>query len=111
MSDPYASWDTTQATDDSDGLPDTAMIPIVEALRRAGIDTLASCQGHMLPEYGSVHREGGLIVSVGPTGTYSSLPFTRIVYYTTHEEWEFWWHPDNYAAAVAEIAKGYGVTL
>lgn len=46
MSDAYATWDPAIATDEADGLPDRIMVPIVEALRAAGIVTYQSCCGH-----------------------------------------------------------------
>jgi hypothetical protein len=55
----YATWDPRIATDDPDGLPDTAIVPLVEDLRRAGITTLQSCAGHI------EHRDGTEIMHAG----------------------------------------------
>lgn len=40
------SWSPSEATPRSDGLPDTAIVPYVEALNEAGIETYQSCSGH-----------------------------------------------------------------
>lgn len=45
------SWDPEEATPESDGLPDTAIVPYVEALNEHGVETLQSCAGH-------VHEDG-----------------------------------------------------
>lgn len=44
--DPWATWDPSLATDEPDGLPDRLMVPLVEELRRLGVVTYQSCQGH-----------------------------------------------------------------
>lgn len=43
----YATWEPSAATGDPDGLPDTLIVPVVEELRRRGVVTLQSCQGHV----------------------------------------------------------------
>jgi len=39
---PYCTWEPSKATNDPDGLPDRAIVPLVEELRKRGIVTLQS---------------------------------------------------------------------
>lgn len=112
MSDPYATWDGVPATDMSDGFPDVLMVPLVEDLRAAGFVTFQSCQGHLLPEYGHVSRDGGLWIRQAPPCPYSMQPFTRIQHVMHGPEGpliEFWWHPSDQREAILELRRGYGV--
>ena len=45
-----STWDPDKATAHSDGNPDTAIVPYVEALNDAGVESLQSCSGHVHPD-------------------------------------------------------------
>ena len=109
--DPYATWDSAKATDEKDGLPDRAIVPLVETLRARGIVTLQSCAGHLGTDDGclwvladSVDRESVLSI-VGP-------PFSRVHFvHWPMEQWEFEWWPYNRREAVAALARLRSVQL
>lgn len=46
----WEQWDSEEATHEQDMKPDAAIVPYVEALREAGIETIQSCQGHDNPD-------------------------------------------------------------
>lgn len=92
---PYATWKPELATDEPDGMPDRAIVPLVESLRKRGIVTVQSCAGH----YGS--GDGCLWVKAESVTAESALqmrggrsPFSAIRR-TRHPEdrWEFEWYP------------------
>lgn len=108
--DPYATWDPSQATDDPDGLPDRAIVPLVEDLRGRGVVTLQSCAGHAGRQDGhlwvradtvaleSVHQ---LIVAAAA----DSL-FHRVALMYGPEPtpvWEFVWPPQHTERAIAAL--------
>ena len=99
---PYATWDEAIAagrvTDDADGWPDRAMVPVVAELRRQGIVTLQSCAGHQGSDDGHLWTTQLLDVD---TAAFS------LVRHVTHpeERWEFWWKPaDRHRALEALLA-------
>lgn len=97
--DPYATWDPGRATDEPDGLPDRAIVPLVEHLRALGIVTLQSCAGHQ----GS---DGTLWVradTVDPVAVrwLPMRPFDRMQRVVWPEDrWEFHWRPDHAQQAI-----------
>lgn len=61
MSDPYATWNPSRATDEPDEAPDRRIVPLIEELRAAGIVTFASCSGH--PAVEGTARAGYLLMA------------------------------------------------
>lgn len=50
--DPYEHWEPSEATDSQGFAPDVEIVPYVEALREAGVETAASCAGHYYADDG-----------------------------------------------------------
>ena len=54
-------WNPEEATPESDGKPDTTIVPYVEALRENGVKTYQSCSGHIVEYEGrEIEKSGGL---------------------------------------------------
>lgn len=107
--DHYFTWQPASATDLSDGLPDTLMVPIVERLRSAGYTTLQSCQGHA-GDKDTIGSDGTLWIVEGPHENterfFQWVPFHRVQYVTYfHDDlahWEYVWAwPDTERAIEA----------
>lgn len=109
ITDPYATWQPDNATMQTDGKPDTLIVPLVEALRARGIITRASCQGHGAGECAIDHDRRGslckhpgyLIVDATTLDPISALRvegplFSRIECTTyPHFTWRFNWSAEN----------------
>lgn len=112
MSDPYAVWDATRdkATDKSDGLPDRAMVPLVETLRAAGFTTYQSCSGHFGEGDGTLWIKYGPHKDRWPDTTW----FQRIqhVHYGPEGDyWEFHWDCRDADRVIEELVKTYGIAF
>lgn len=99
----YQCWLPEQATDQADGLPDTLMVPVVEALRDAGIVTLQSCQGHPGSDDGCLW----FAAETFPTDVWRSLqghPFSlvRETVWPEHR-YELWWLPGDVGSALERV--------
>lgn len=112
MTDPYATWDhyikRGLVSDAPDGLPDRAIVPLVESLRAAGFITYQSCTGHFSQGDGTLWIDVGPQVGPWPDTTW----FTRIqhVYHGPEGDyWEYWWESTDARNAMREIAESYGV--
>jgi hypothetical protein len=107
----YVVWDATimKATDGPDGLPDRAIVPLIEGLRSLGYTTLQSCTGH----FGE--SDGMLWIREAPelrwlTRLPNLHPFSRIqhvIHGPEGECWEFWWEPSEWANARDSIQDAY----
>lgn len=105
MSNPYATWDPSKATNEQDGLPDIGMVRLVEALRNKGYITYQSCYGHPGEGDGTLWIKEGRIPHL--TG-----PFVRVQEVHHGPEghyWEYWWEPHRAEAAVRTLAITFGV--
>lgn len=80
MTDPYHSWDPDEATPESDGKPDAAIVPYVEALRDAGVVTLQSCSGHVHPD--GTRTDG--VLWIAATGGVMSWSDAAVLAYHGH---------------------------
>ncbi len=104
MVDPYSTWEPERATDEPDGLPDKAMVLLVEYLRSIGIVTLQSCAGH------EGHSDGTLWVLADTVNEASvrrrfGTPFVFIKRtWWPENRWEFIWFSQDTAHAIAELA-------
>jgi hypothetical protein len=108
--DPYVTWDPSRATDDPDGLPDRAIVPLVESLRGRGIVTLQSCIGHPYRGEGTAGYDGTLWVRAETVdGAYIRHfllrdPFDRVqLVFWPERRWEFAWRPEYADAALAAL--------
>lgn len=113
MTDAFATWDDAIAaghvSDDPDGLPDRAIIPLVEDLRAAGIVTLQSCAGHTGSADGVlwVREEGTWPACVGDLLINAEL-FTEIKFaYHPERRWEIGWLPQDAGMAMARIRETF----
>lgn len=108
--DPYVTWDPSEATDDPDGLPDRAIVPLVESLRARGIVTLQSCIGHPYRGEGTAGYDGTLWVRAETVdGAHirhfllrEPLDRVKLVHWP-ERRWEFGWRPEHADAAVAVL--------
>lgn len=107
----YATWDAAlaagQVTDDSDGLPDRAIVPLVEHLRTAGVVTLQSCTGHLGSDDGVlwIRDDPAVAARIGAVLADPS-PFTEVKL-THHPErrWEIGWHPNDAQRAMNRLRE------
>jgi hypothetical protein len=104
VTDPYATWDSaladSKASDEPDGWPDLAMIPLVEWLRAAGIVTLQSCAGHLGTDDGHIWVDADSEAVYGLDWS----PFTKVALHI-HPKWfwEFMWLPEDRDRATASL--------
>lgn len=109
MTNHYASWDDAvrvgNVTSEADGLPDTAMVPLVQAIREhTSLVTLQSCQGHpgndghlwLLSRTVPLRLERTLVQQEDP------FWLVRQTYWP-QGRLELWWHPDRRDEAVAAL--------
>lgn len=109
--DPYRTWDDAlaigQITDAPDGLPDRAIVPLIERLRADGIITLQSCAGH------PGESDGVLWIADTPTVRARLAPLltdpTPFTYLKrTHHpqrQWEIGWLPADVAWAMGRLEQ------
>jgi hypothetical protein len=107
VSDPYETWDSAlangKASDEPDGWPDLAMIPLVEWLRAAGIVTLQSCSGHPGTDDGHLWIDATTVPDAAVDGLDWS-PFTAVALHLHPRRfWEFVWLPEDRARATASL--------
>ena len=102
--DPYATWHPSEATDAPDGLPDRAIVPLVEALRETGVVTLQSCAGHEGTDDGHLWIRADSVT----TKTIVRLdrsPFTYIrLQIWPVEQWELGWDPSQLESAIQVLS-------
>lgn len=109
--DPYVTWDQAirdgQITDGPDGLPDRAIVPLVEHLRRHGIVTLQSCAGHPGSDDGCLWlADDPRLAAKIARLIVGRHPFTAVKR-THHPErrWEIGWHPDDADRAMGALSQ------
>lgn len=107
----YETWDAAVAeglvTDEPDGLPDTGMVPVVNALRAVSVTTLQSCTGHAGTDDGTLwikSESESVGTDIRDMADLDREPFER-VQYVLHPEarWEFIWRPERFRDAIAAI--------
>lgn len=87
------TWNPEEATSDPDGLPDTAIVPYIEALNSAGIETYQSCSGHTFEREGKTLHKSGLLwfapIDIDPRELASNYTLERIsLMYEPEHCWE-----------------------
>lgn len=105
---PYATWDPSLATDEPDGLPDRAIVPLVEALRSRGVVTLQSCAGHPGTDDGCLWVRAdsvdGAHLRLFVLDVVGRDVFDRVsLTYWPERRWEFVWRPENAGIAMAAL--------
>jgi hypothetical protein len=110
MIDNYATWDTSKATDEPDGFPDRALVPLITALRRAGRQTLQSCAGHIGSSDGLIWFASDALGDDEVQEILLQPVFDRVVrVFKPEERWEIGWNPRDLNAAIAGLAMCLGL--
>ena len=104
-SNPYSTWNEALATDDADGLPDKAIVSLVETLRVAGIVTLQSCAGHQGRADGTLWVLADAVNEASVRRLFGP-PFVFIKRtWWPEERWEFIWFPWDTVQAIALLSS------
>lgn len=94
--DPYGTWDPWEATNEPDGLPDIAIIDLIEYLRDKGVVTLQSCAGHI------GRSDGGLWIAASTVSEKSvrriaTSPLERVARMIhPWQQWALRWLPQDF---------------
>lgn len=104
--DPYGTWTPAEATDVPDGLPDIAIVPLVETLRRNGIVTLQSCAGHVGSDDGGLWVAASTVSEPSVRRAANSGAFERVARMIhPWQQWAFRWLPENFDEAETALLE------